>query len=144
MANADVEVTKVVPASDVLVGDEIVITINALNHGPNPATGIEITDQLPAGFDFVSASATQGAYDAATGIWSVGSLAVGTAAQLTMTVLVTEPGPITNLAAKTDQNEPDPNTSQRFRGWEHGGGAGSGSRRRDGRRSPRRRRWARR
>ena len=58
--DADVEVTKVVPASDVLVGDEIVITINALNHGPNPATGIEITDQLPAGFDFVSASATQG------------------------------------------------------------------------------------
>ena len=39
----------------------------ALNHGPNPATGIEVTDSLPAGFDFVSASASQGAYDSGNG-----------------------------------------------------------------------------
>ena len=63
--NADVEVTKTVPSSSVLVGDEILVTITALNHGPNPATGIEVTDRLPAGFDFVSASASQGAYDPA-------------------------------------------------------------------------------
>ena len=90
------------------VGDEILVTINALNHGPNPATGIEVTDSLPAGFDFVSASASQGAYDPATGAWSVGSLAVGETAQLVLTATVTAPGVITNLAVKTGQNEPDP------------------------------------
>ena len=74
--NADVEVTKTVPRPSVPVGDKIPITINAINHGPNPATGIEVTDRLPAGFDFVSASASQGAYDPATGAWSVGALAV--------------------------------------------------------------------
>ena len=107
-AEADVEVTKVVAASDVLVGDEIVITINALNHGPNPATGIEITESLPAGFDFVSASPSQGTYDPATGAWSVGSLGVGQPAHLVLTATVTAPGAITNLAVKTGQNEPDP------------------------------------
>ncbi len=106
--DADVEVTKTVPSSGVLVGDEIVVTITALNHGPNPATGIEVTDSLPAGFDFVSASASQGAYDPATGAWSVGSLAVGETAQLVLTATVTAPGVITNLAVKTGQNEPDP------------------------------------
>ena len=106
--DADVEVTKTVPSSSVLVGDEILVTINALNHGPNPATGIEVTDSLPAGFDFVSASASQGAYDPATGAWSVGSLAVGETAQLVLTAKVTAPGVITNLAVKTGQNEPDP------------------------------------
>ncbi len=106
--DADVEVTKTVPSSGVLVGDEILVTINALNHGPNPATGIEVTDSLPAGFDFVSASASQGAYDPATGAWSVGSLAVSETAQLVLTAKVTAPGAITNLAVKTGQNEPDP------------------------------------
>ena len=106
--DADVEVTKTVPSSSVLVGDEILVTINALNHGPNPATGIEVTDSLPAGFDFVSASASQGAYDPATGAWSVGSLAVSETAQLVLTAKVTAPGVITNLAVKTGQNEPDP------------------------------------
>ena len=106
--DADVEVTKTVPSSSVPVGDEILVTITALNHGPNPATGIEVTDSLPAGFDFVSASASQGAYDPATGAWSVGSLAVGETAQLVLTATVTAPGVITNLAVKTGQNEPDP------------------------------------
>ena len=84
------------------------VTITVLNRGPNPATGIEVTDNLPAGFDFVSASASQGAYDPATGAWSVGSLAVGEIAQLVLTAKVTAPGVITNLAVKTGQNEPDP------------------------------------
>ena len=106
--DADVEVTKTVPSSGVLVGDEIAVTITALNLGPNPATGIEITESLPAGFDFVSASASQGAYDPATGAWSVGSLAVSETAQLVLTATVTAPGVITNLAVKTGQNEPDP------------------------------------
>jgi uncharacterized repeat protein (TIGR01451 family) len=107
-SRGDVEVTKTVPSSGVLVGDEILVRINALNHGPNPATGIEVTDSLPAGFDFVSESASQGAYDPATGAWSVGSLAVDETAQLVLTAKVTAPGVITNLAVKTGQNEPDP------------------------------------
>ena len=47
--NADVEVTKTAPDT-VLVGDTVAIAITALNHGPGAATGVEVTDVLPAGF----------------------------------------------------------------------------------------------
>ena len=81
------------------------------NRGPNPATGIEVTENLPAGLDFVSASESQGAYDPATGTWSVGSLAVGEIAQLVLAAQVAAPDALTDVAVKTGQNEPDPITS---------------------------------
>ena len=58
--DADVEVTKSVLPANVLVGDTVVVTVNALNRGPNPASGVEVTDNLPAGLQFVSATTTQG------------------------------------------------------------------------------------
>src|SRR5262249_28482602 len=53
--DADVEVTKsVAPAAGVLVGDTVTFTIQATNNGPNAATGVSVTDILPAGLSFVS------------------------------------------------------------------------------------------
>ena len=109
--DADVEVTKSVLPANVRVGDSVVVTVNALNRGPNPASGVEVTDNLPAGLQFVSASTTQGAYDQATGLWTVGSVPVNATARLEITATVTSPGSITNLTVKTGQNEPDPNTA---------------------------------
>ena len=57
--NADVEVTKSAPDT-VLVGDTVAIAITVLNHGPGAATGVEVTDVLPAGFTYVSDAPTQG------------------------------------------------------------------------------------
>ena len=57
--DADVEVTKSAPAN-VLVGETIDVTVSVLNHGPNGATGVEVTDLLPAGFQFVAATPDQG------------------------------------------------------------------------------------
>ena len=48
--------------------------------GRNPATGVEVTDVLPAGVTFVSAAATQGTYSSGTGMWSVGSILEAAAA----------------------------------------------------------------
>ena len=62
--NADVEVTKTAPTT-VLVGDTVAIGITVVNHGPGAATGVEVTDVLPAGFTYVSAAPTQGNYDPA-------------------------------------------------------------------------------
>ena len=53
--DADVEVTKSAPAN-VLAGETIDVTVSVLNHGPNGATGVEVSDLLPAGFQFVAAS----------------------------------------------------------------------------------------
>ncbi len=111
-ANADVEVTKsVAPTTGILVGDIVTFTVQAANHGPNAATGVVVTDMLPAGLLFVSASATQGTYIDSSGEWVVTNIAASQSAQLTIQALVTQPGTITNLAVKTGGNEPDPDPS---------------------------------
>ena len=108
--DADVKVTKAGP-SNVLVGQTITMTIDTVNHGPRPATGVTVTDLLPSGLAFVSATPTQGTYNSATGVWTVGSLATTGTARLAMVVTATTPGSVTNLALKTGQNEPDSNTA---------------------------------
>src|SRR5262249_40602148 len=94
-ANADVEVTKAVaPTTGVLVGDTVTFTVQASNNGPNAATGVVVTDLLPAGLSFVSASPTQGTYTDSTGQWVISALAAGQSVQLTIQAQVTQPGNI--------------------------------------------------
>jgi uncharacterized repeat protein (TIGR01451 family) len=110
---ADVAVTKTVtPSSGVLVGSQVTFTVGASNNGPNTATGVVLTDVLPAGFTFVSATPSQGTYAQVTGAWSVGTLAVG-APPVTLQIVatVTQPGALTNTATKTAAQQPDPNTA---------------------------------
>jgi uncharacterized repeat protein (TIGR01451 family) len=107
--DADVGMAKSVNDPTPAVGETITFSVTATNLGPSPATGVVVVDLLPAGLALSSATPSQGAYDAGTGTWSVGSLAVNGSATLTLTALVTAPGTITNTATKTAQNEPDPN-----------------------------------
>src|SRR4029077_15061281 len=60
------------------------------------------------GLDFQSAAPSQGAYDSATGIWTVGSIANTGSAGLTITARVTQPGTVTNTASVTATDQPDP------------------------------------
>ena len=63
---------------------------------------------LSAGLAFESADPSQGAYDSATGLWTVGALANGGSAGLTITARVTQAGTVTNTASVTgDQPDPD-------------------------------------
>ncbi len=53
------------------------LTLNN-NAGPGTATGVRVTDMLPTGLQFVSATPGSGTtYDPVTGIWNVGTLAKG-------------------------------------------------------------------
>ena len=77
------------------------------------ATTVSLTDLLPAGLTATAANGTvtQGSYDPATGIFTIGSLASGATATLTLegTVNVGEGGnTITNVttAAMGDQDDP--------------------------------------
>ena len=47
------------------VGDTITFTVTLTNNGPNAATSVQVTDLLPAGLTFVSATPSQGTYDPA-------------------------------------------------------------------------------
>lgn len=116
---ADLAVVKTVDDPTPNVGDTVTFTITLSNLGPNVAHGVEVTDQFPAaGLQFLSAAPSQGSFDAGTGVWQVGTVAVGgpSAQTLTIQALVlppTTPGAIpaasTNVATVTATNEPDPN-----------------------------------
>ena len=56
------------------VGDTITFTVTLTNKGPDAATNVEVSDQLPAGLSFVSAIPSQGVYGPGSGIWTVGTV----------------------------------------------------------------------
>lgn len=80
----DVALQQTVDPAIVAEGGEVTFMVTATNAGSVDLTGVEVEDVVPEGLTLVSTTATQGAYDAATGLWSVGSLSSGTAATLTM------------------------------------------------------------
>jgi uncharacterized repeat protein (TIGR01451 family) len=106
---ADLSLTKTVNAATPPVGATVTFVITLANSGPVTATNVAVTDQLPAGLSFVSAAATLGSYDDATGVWSVGTLAAGASTILTITATVTAAGSITNTAqvSASDQFDSD-------------------------------------
>src|SRR5262249_3099868 len=108
---ADIAVTKTVTPATASVGGTVTFTVTATNNGPNQATGVVITDVLPAGLSLVSFSPAQGSYVARQGTWTVGTLANGASTQLTLVAQVTQSGTITNVATKTAENEVDPDPS---------------------------------
>ena len=96
---ADIGVTKSVSDPTPAVGTNVTFTITATNHGPNDATGVQVTDPVPAGVTLVSASPSQGTYG--SGLWNVGALANGASATLQLTVTVTGTTPVINTATRT-------------------------------------------
>jgi len=109
---ADLAVTKIVSDETPDEETEIVYTITIANNGPNDATGVAVLDQLPGGVTYLGIdSISQGSYNGATGIWGVNTIADGAFATLAIRAFV-NPGTagvtITNTAARSGVNEPDP------------------------------------
>ena len=75
------------------------LTVTSSTASTISANGINVRDTLPAGFTFSSASGT-GTFNPATGVWSVGTLAPGQSASITLTGTVTATAgtTITNIA----------------------------------------------
>ena len=105
--DADISVTKT--ASNLTPGATVTFTIQAKNNGPVTATGVQVTDLLPAGLTFVSSTVTTGTYTSGTGLWNINVLNNGATATLTITANVTTAGAKINTAQVTfaDQFDPD-------------------------------------
>jgi uncharacterized repeat protein (TIGR01451 family) len=108
---ADLAVTKSVSNPAPSVGDAVTFTITLTNNGPDLAGGVAVTDQLPAGLTFVSATPSQGTYEAGSGFWVVGTMAAGSTTTLTIQAQVVAPGTHTNRATITGSQVADPNTA---------------------------------
>jgi uncharacterized repeat protein (TIGR01451 family) len=105
--SADIEVDQNVNTTTPNYQDEITITITTTNNGPDNATGVQITDQLPAGLTYISHNTTTGTYDPTTGIWNIGNLNNGENAILTIIAKINTTGTIKNLANKTSATPTD-------------------------------------
>ena len=107
-ASANLGISKDVDKPTPGAGDAIVYTLAVINNSLTDATGIEVSDPLPAGVTYMT---DDGNYDAVTGIWSVGGLNAGDSATLHITATVDEGTAgtaITNTATiiALDQNDP--------------------------------------
>jgi uncharacterized repeat protein (TIGR01451 family) len=108
----DLRVTKVDNPDPVVAGNSLVYSITVFNDGPSDASGVTVTDVLPAGVTFTSVAPSQGtaAHNGGTVTANLGNLPAGTSATVTLTVatLPTVRGTITNTVSVTG-NETDPN-----------------------------------
>ena len=114
-ANADITLTKTADPSTVVTGSNITYTLQALNHGPDAATNVKISDTLPANVSFVSATPTQGQCTGTTAIvCNLGSLNASASASVQVVVTAVSGSSVTNSATVSSDipdNKPGDNTS---------------------------------
>lgn len=116
--DADLAITKT--AASTYTGGNLLITytITVTNKGPDLATGVQVTDRLPASLVYGGLTSSQGTYSNVTGIWDVGELAKDDLATLVITTTLNSctdtPQFISNTAYVTaDQIDPNvPNFAQ--------------------------------
>lgn len=111
LSSADLTITKTDGPDPVGVGGNLTYTLTVQNSGPAGASGVTVTDTLPASVTFISANSTQGtcSHAAGTVTCNVGSLANGASATITIVVRPNAIATISNTASVSG-NEPDPNT----------------------------------
>ena len=110
---ADVELTITDGPDPVVEGAPLTYTLTINNLGPGPATLVQLTDALPAGVTFVSATPSQGSCSESGGTVDCALGTLGNGAGATVTIVVTAPstaGTITN-SASVSAVQSDPNSA---------------------------------
>ncbi|WP_166832093.1 beta strand repeat-containing protein [Thalassoroseus pseudoceratinae] len=111
----DLFVMKSVDNNDVTEGDIVTFTIEVGNTtiATQAATGVEVTDMLPADFMVTANTPSEGSFTPGTGVWTGIELAAGETATLTITGTFTDfvSSPYTNYVEVTAANETDPDST---------------------------------
>jgi uncharacterized repeat protein (TIGR01451 family) len=106
---ADLSITLTNAPDPATVGTDVTYTIT--NGGPAPATGVVVTDHLPAAAAFVSAAASPGSCSGTAPVTcDLGTLASGASATVTIVATATTSGTLTNTASVAGV-ESDPDTA---------------------------------
>jgi uncharacterized repeat protein (TIGR01451 family) len=104
-SSADIQVNQTINGNPVY-NEVVTYTITTTNNGPNTASNIKITDNLPTGLGEVVITPSVGTF--ANGIWTIPTLSNGETATLTITAKITATsGTIINTATKTSQDQDD-------------------------------------
>jgi fibronectin-binding autotransporter adhesin len=115
-SGADLSITKSSAPNPVLSGNRLTYTLTVTNNGPTGATRVTVTDPLLGNVHFDSVGSSQGSCTRSTAkpapkdgtvTCSLGNLANGASARITIVVTTTTPGTLTNTATVRG-NEADP------------------------------------
>ncbi len=90
-AAPDIALRMTVDTAVPTVGQPVQFTITASNVGVDAATGVQVTDKLPAELKIpagMAAFPSTGTYDPASGVWSIGALGAGASATLVIPAIV--------------------------------------------------------
>ena len=109
---ADLSLTKTVSNPTPTQSSTVTYTVRLTSAGPDAATGVAVTDQLPAGLTYLSHTVSQGTYSSVTGVWNVGTVNPAGSATMTITARVTATGgtSIVNTAQVSTSSIPDPDS----------------------------------
>ncbi len=103
---ADLSIAKTGP-SQVTVGQNVEYTITVTNSGPQDASNVVVTDVIPTGTTFVSATASQGSCSGTTTVvCNLGAIANGGTATISL-IVTAPPTPITFTNTATVANTPE-------------------------------------
>ncbi len=109
-AATDVAVSVSDTPDPAFIGGLLSYTVGVTNLGPSAATGVIVTDTLPAGLNYVGSAASQGTIGAVGNVVTanVGDLAAGASALLTINVSPSLGGSVLNSVSVTN-GVPDSN-----------------------------------
>jgi large repetitive protein len=98
--SVDLAITKTPSATTVATGGTLDYTIVVHNNGPATATGVTVSDALPAGYTLITATPTQGSCSGTTTVTcSLGTLVNGATATITLHGTATGQGSLSNTAS---------------------------------------------
>ena len=100
-AGADLAITQSAAPDSPTLGAPFYLILTVANLGSTSATGVQLTDTLPAGLSFIAATSSQGScsFSSGTLTCAVGTLAPGATATVNLQVRPTISGPLTHTAA---------------------------------------------
>jgi uncharacterized repeat protein (TIGR01451 family) len=114
LLSADLGITKTDLPAPVTVNQNLAYTIAVTNHGPDPATGVSVSETLADGLTRVSANASQGTGCTGTSsvVCALGSVLPGANATVSLVVTPTVAGSVSNTATvSATQADPEPSNN---------------------------------
>lgn len=109
--SANLSITKTGSPDPVIVNQMLTYTVTVTNIGPDDATNVVVTDTLPAGAVFESATPDQGVCNEAGGAvsCSLGTVMTGNSVIIQIVITPTVVGTASNnVVVAGDENDPDP------------------------------------
>ncbi|WP_196893193.1 DUF7507 domain-containing protein, partial [Aureivirga marina] len=98
----EVSVLKEVDNPTPIVDNNVIFTIYLMNEGDVTASNIKISEEIPSGYEFVSAQSSIGEYSASLGIWTVDLLPIEAVETLEIEVKVLGDGDYENIVTITE------------------------------------------